>query len=260
MGRKTAALALLVLVALAAWTTLEFRGLADPQALALTNPKETSLMRERADEAAEKGKKARRRQTWVGLEAISAKLIQSVVLSEDASFYVHHGVDYVELRHALAESWRRRSLGRGASTITQQLAKNLWLSGSRSLWRKAKELILAKRLEAALPKKRILSIYLNVVEWGDGIYGIEAAAREHFGVSAGELSWAQSAILASMLPAPRRWTPASHSRALESRSLRLLEHLAAYGKVPGEEVSGAKVEVGRLLGKTEGEVDEEPEE
>ncbi len=131
-------------------------------------------------------------------------------------------------RRPCEEAWKQRKLGRGASTITQQLAKNLWLSTDRSLLRKAKELILAHRLEEALPKNRILTLYLNVVEWGNGVYGIEAGAREHFGVSAAQpLASAQGAILAAMLPAPRKRSPKSGSRALKKR--RPLDHRSDAG-------------------------------
>src|SRR5262249_42295551 len=145
---------------------------------------------------------------------------------EDASFYLHHGVDEDELKNALSQAWTKRSLGRGASTITMQLAKNLWLSGERTLLRKLKEVILARRLEDAMPKKRILALYLNLVEWGDGVYGIEAGARAHFGISADQLSLGQGAILAAMLPAPRRWLPEKGSRILRVRSLRIIDRLA----------------------------------
>src|SRR5262249_50688536 len=134
-------------------------------------------------------------------------------------------VDYVELRKAVEDAAQEGHLGRGASTISQQLAKNLWLSGDRSLVRKAKELVLAQRLEEALTKKRILTLYLNVAEWGEGVYGIDAAAHEHFGVAAAELNPAQGAILAAMLPSPRRWIPARRPKVLLERSLRIIERL-----------------------------------
>ena len=116
----------------------------------------------------------------------SRPLVAGVVardhLNEDAAFFQHDGVDRRELQKALADAWEKGELGRGASTVTMQLAKNLWLSTDRSLLRKLKELLLTRRLEDALPKKRILTLYLNVAEWGDGVYGMEAAAREHHGL------------------------------------------------------------------------------
>src|SRR5262249_18889163 len=209
----------------------------------------TALMRARDEATRSEGKRPRHRQYWVPLGAIAPHAVDAVIASEDGSFYIHHGIDYDELKKVLDKAWEKRSLGRGASTITQQLAKNLWLSGDRSLVRKAKELILARRLEDALPKKRILTLYLNVVEWGDGVYGIEAAAREHFGISASGLSVAQGAILAAMLPAPRRWTPASRSRALRKRALWIVAHLEKAGRISAEEGSAAGSENRRMLAK-----------
>ncbi|NOK37577.1 monofunctional biosynthetic peptidoglycan transglycosylase, partial [Corallococcus exercitus] len=140
-------------------------------------------------------------------------------------------------------------LGRGASTLTQQLAKNLWLSTDRSLLRKLKELMLAHRLEDALTKQRILTLYLNVVEWGNGVYGIEAAAREHFGVSASQLSVAQGAVLAAMLPSPRKRSPASGSRALWKHAHRVVDALKVYKRISAAQAEGAHAEVDRLLGR-----------
>ncbi len=221
-----------------------------PQAIELAqkNPSTTALIDQRAAEAAEQGHRARRRQQWVPLSAISHQLIDAVVISEDAAFYQHDGVDTVELRKALEASWEKGELGRGASTITMQLAKNLWLSTDRSLLRKLKELILTRRLEEALPKKRILAIYLNVVEWGDGVYGAEAGAREHFGVSASELSAAQAAMLAAMLPAPRKWTPARRSKMLKERSLRIIDRLASVNRLDPERAAVAREEIAKTLG------------
>jgi monofunctional biosynthetic peptidoglycan transglycosylase len=179
-------------------------------------------------------------------------VINAVLASEDASFYLHEGVDTVELEKAMEEAWKEGKLGRGASTITQQLAKNLWLSTDRSLLRKGKELVLAYRLEKSLPKSRILALYLNVVEWGDGVYGIEAGAREHFGVSAMNLTVAQGAILAAMLPSPRKRSPKSGSKALKRRAHWIVENLQAAKRISPEQTPAAQAEVDQILGgKTE---------
>jgi len=175
--------------------------------------------------------------------------VDSVIASEDAGFFLHHGIDFGELSKVLEQAWQKGSLGRGASTITQQLAKNLWLSSDRSVLRKAKEFILARRLEDVLPKKRILELYVNVAEWGDGVYGIEAGSREHFGVSASELSVGQGAILAAMLPAPRLWTPERRSRTLRKRALWIVDHLQGAGRISPEEGEAARSEIERLLAK-----------
>jgi monofunctional biosynthetic peptidoglycan transglycosylase len=128
-----------------------------------------------------------------------------------------------------------------------QLAKNLWLTTDRSLLRKLKELLLARRLEEALPKKRILTLYLNVAEWGDGIYGIEAASRAHHGVSARQLTVAQGAILAAMLPSPRKWTPTRGPRVLRTRALRIIDQLKQHGRITADQAQLARDEVQTAL-------------
>ncbi|RKG91484.1 monofunctional biosynthetic peptidoglycan transglycosylase [Corallococcus sp. CA053C] len=223
--------------------------LPDARPLVKENPKTTALMEQRADEAREAGRKPRRRQQWVPLSAISKPAVDAVLLSEDASFYLHDGVDTVELARAVGQAVEEGKLGRGASTLTQQLAKNLWLSTDRSLLRKAKELMLAHRLEEALTKQRILALYLNVVEWGNGVYGIEAGAREHFGVSASQLSVAQGAVLAAMLPSPRKRSPKSGSRALLKHSHRVVDALKTYRRISAAQAEEAHAEVDRLLGR-----------
>ncbi|WP_084668258.1 monofunctional biosynthetic peptidoglycan transglycosylase [Myxococcus stipitatus] len=227
----------------------EYVTLPEATAFERENPKSTALMDKRAEEAREAGKKVRRRQHWVSLGAVSKTAVASVLVSEDAGFYGHEGLDTTEVRRALEEAWEKGKLGRGASTITQQLAKNLWLSTDRSLFRKAKELVLARRLEDALTKKRILTLYLNVIEWGNGVYGIEAGAREHFGVSASQLSIGQGAILAAMLPAPRKRSPSSGSRALWKRAHWIVDQLESVGRISGAEASDARGDIDRLLGR-----------
>ncbi|MFP2931581.1 transglycosylase domain-containing protein [Pyxidicoccus sp. 3LG] len=234
---------------LLAFTVYEYATLPSAEPLAKENPKTTALMEWRAEQARDEGKKVRRRQHWVALSAISKHAVDAVLISEDAGFYVHEGVDTAELRKALEEAWEKRSLGRGASTITQQLAKNLWLSTDRSLLRKVKELVLAHRLEEALTKKRILTLYLNVAEWGQGVYGIEAGAREHFGVSASQLTVAQGAILAAMLPAPRKRSPSSGSRALWRQAHRIVDRLAALSRISAAQADAARSDIDRLLGR-----------
>ncbi len=251
-------LALLGLVGFAAY---EYLTLPQAESLLRQNPETTALIEQRAAEAREAGRKPRRRQSWVPLSNVPEHVINAVLISEDASFYLHKGVDTVELEKAMEEAWREGKLGRGASTITQQLAKNLWLSTDRSLLRKAKELVLARRLEKVLPKSRILTLYLNVVEWGDGVYGVEAGAREHFGVSAGGLTPAQGAVLAAMLPAPRKRSPRSGSKALKKRAHWIVERLQAVKRLSPEQASAAQAELDRILsGKPAAEdTDEEDE-
>ncbi|ATB38368.1 peptidoglycan transglycosylase [Cystobacter fuscus] len=233
---------------LVAFASYEYARLPDAEPLLKQNPKTTALIEQRAEEARAANQKPRRRQTWVGLSNVSKHAIAAVVLSEDASFFLHDGVDTKELENALDDAIRQGKLGRGASTITQQLAKNLWLSTDRSLLRKAKELVLTRRLEKALPKRRILALYLNVVEWGNGVYGIEAGAREHFGVSAAELSPAQGALLASMLPAPRRRSPASGSPALKRRAHWVIEQMQGVKRLDAQQAAAAHAEIDALMG------------
>jgi len=150
-------------------------------------------LRARAAEA--EGKPARRAYTWVPYRRISPHLKRAVLVAEDSAFWEHEGIDLEQIKESIETAIERGDAPRGASTITQQLAKNLYLSPSYDPLRKLKELIITRRLEAALPKARILELYLNVVEWGDGVWGAEAAARRYFGVSAASLSRAQSALL-----------------------------------------------------------------
>jgi monofunctional glycosyltransferase len=244
---------------LVVFVSYEYARLPDAALLLKQNPKTTALMEQRAEEAREAGRKARRTQSWVGLSNVSKYAIDAVLLSEDASFYLHEGVDTKELENALEDAMRKGKLGRGASTITQQLAKNLWLSTDRSLLRKGKELILAHRLETSLPKNRILTLYLNVVEWGNGVYGIEAGAREHFGISASQLTPAQGALLAAMLPAPRKRSPASGSKALKKRAHWIIDQMEAVKRLGAEQARVAHAEIDQILSgkKPDGTEEEE---
>ena len=233
---------------LALWLGVEYARLPDVGQLRTQNPRTTALMAQRADEANEAGRKPRVRQAWVSLSAVSPHVMDAVLVSEDGRFYQHGGVDWTEVENALVQSVREARLGRGASTLTQQLAKNLYLSTDRSLLRKGKELLLARQLEAHLSKQRILALYVNVVEWGDGVYGIEAAAREHFGVPARALSVAQAAMLAGMLPAPRRWLPAQRPEALRTRAGIIITRMEREGRISGAQAREAQAELSRFYG------------
>lgn len=161
-----------------------------------------------------------RRYEFVPLDRISPHLSQAVIASEDARFYEHHGLDWTEIGHAVEEKLEDGRL-RGASTITQQLARNLFLTTNRSILRKAAEVPLALLLELLLPKRRILELYLNVVEWGPGVFGAEAAAEYHYGVAARALSREQAARLAAILPSPRRRRP----REMNAAARRILDRM-----------------------------------
>ena len=229
-------------VALAFWLSLP-----SAESLRHENPSSTELIIQRADEARARGRAARRSQQWVPLARISPWLREAVVNSEDARFYLHHGIDRVQLSLAIEKAADDGRLGRGASTLTQQLAKNLWLGGERSLLRKAKEYFLAERLER-LGKQRILELYLNVVEWGDGIYGAEAAARTWFGKPASALTPEEAAILAAMLPAPRKRNPRKPSLRLRTRSWQVLDLFAMYHQLDAAQLQAAHERMRSLIG------------
>jgi monofunctional biosynthetic peptidoglycan transglycosylase len=161
---------------------------------------------------------------WVSADAISIDLKKAVLVAEDLSFFKHNGFDTHEIRIAAREAAQGKRF-RGASTITQQLAKNLWLSPSRSPTRKLREIILTRQLEQHLSKKRILEIYLNVVEFGPGIYGAEAAARRYFDLPAADLNPEQAARLAASLPRPLQWHPGVESRGYEKSVSRILARM-----------------------------------
>ncbi|MBQ5939980.1 MULTISPECIES: monofunctional biosynthetic peptidoglycan transglycosylase [unclassified Massilia] len=170
---------------------------------AMFNPSSTSFMRQQLSELQEKNPNAKLKHQWVPYERISNNLKRAVVASEDANFSDHGGVDWEAIERAYERNNRRSKVVGGGSTITQQLAKNLFLSGSRSYLRKAQEMVITFMLETVMSKKRILEVYLNVVEYGRGVFGAEAAARHYFKTSAANLTSAQAARLAVMLPNPR---------------------------------------------------------
>ena len=177
--------------------------LPDVRPLATVNPTSTAFMRMREREADAEGLKSKSVYRWVPYSRISPSLKRAVLVAEDSAFWDHEGIDVEEIRRAIHDGFAKGQAPRGASTITQQLAKNLYLSPSYDPLRKLKELIIARRLEAALSKTRIFEIYLNVIEWGDRVWGAEAAARTYFGVPAASLSRQQSALLAGAIVNPR---------------------------------------------------------
>ena len=196
--------------------------LPDVRVLARTDPSSTAFMERRAVEAAREGHTMRHVQQWVPYSRISESLTRAVLVAEDAAFWEHDGIDVEQIRQSVQASWEQGVPIRGASTITQQLAKNLYLSPSRDPSRKLRELIIARRLEAALSKVRIFELYLNVIEWGDGIWGAEAAARTYFGIPASALDAEQSALLAGAIINPRLHSPARPTARLLQRQRIIL--------------------------------------
>ena len=237
--------ALVLVLALAAWLIAGLPPRSAVRSLAKANPGPTALMQQRAEEARAKRRPARREQAWVPLGAISRSLIQAVLVAEDIKFLGHEGIDWEAIRESMERDVREGRFVRGGSTITQQLAKNLFLSTRKDPVRKLRELIVARWLEADLSKRRILELYLNVIEWGDGVYGCEAAARRYYGKSAADLGEEEAAGLAAMIPNPRRINPQAsplrHARAqrrilwLMARAGYVRQGTAGLGAEPPEE-------------------------
>jgi len=209
---------------------------ADVRALTRANPKETGVMRQRDEEARLAGRRPRRTQAWVPLTQVSRHLVHAVVAAEDPKFFGHEGIDWDAVRESVETDVKRRRFVRGGSTITQQLAKNLFFTTRKSVVRKLREMIVAVWIEEDLSKPRILELYLNVIEWGDGVYGCGAAATRYYGKPVGSLDEAEAAGLAAMIPSPRRINPrvnpARHARA-QRRILRLMAHAGYVSRAVG---------------------------
>lgn len=199
--------------------------LPDVRGLARTNPTTTAFMELRKEEAAQDGRTLAIRHRWVPYTQISADLRRAVIVTEDAAFFDHDGIDLAEVKASMERNWEEGRFTRGASTITQQLAKNLYLSPSRNPLRKLREVFITRRLEASLSKRRILEIYLNVIEWGDGIFGVDAAARIYFGKTAATLSREEAALLAGAIINPRVHNPGKPTRRLLRRQQIVLRRM-----------------------------------
>jgi len=190
-------------------------------------PGETAFMAQRMEEARAKKPDAELRYQWVPYERISANLKRALIAAEDAKFNDHAGFDWDGIQGALEKNRRKGRVVSGGSTITQQLAKNLFLSPDRSYLRKGEEAVITLMLEAMLPKRRIFELYLNVIEWGNGVFGAEAASRRYFSVSAAQLSAEQAARLAAMTPSPRLFERNPGSAYIERRMATILARMPA---------------------------------
>jgi monofunctional biosynthetic peptidoglycan transglycosylase len=199
------------------------RGLHDPLQLKATGTPISPPKMAPAVDA--KGRPVKQVWIWVPLSRISWELQRAVIVAEDATFYQHHGFDWEGMRGAATRNWDRGELRRGGSTITQQLAKNLYLTPEKNLLRKIHEAAITRALEERLTKKRILELYLNVVEWGKGVYGAEAAAQHHFGKTAQDLGPEEAALLAAILPSPRRYDPLRVTPYLIRRQQQILSRM-----------------------------------
>ncbi|HEY2967794.1 MAG TPA: monofunctional biosynthetic peptidoglycan transglycosylase [Casimicrobiaceae bacterium] len=190
-------------------------------------PRETAFMAMRLAELHERRPDARLAYRWVAYDRISIELKRAVIAAEDAKFVEHEGFDWEGIQQALDKNTRKGRVIAGGSTITQQLAKNLFLSTQRSYWRKAEEALITLMLEAILDKRRILELYLNVIEWGDGIFGAEAASRRYFGTSSSALTREQAARLAAMAPNPRYYEKHLEARGLARKTAIILARMPA---------------------------------
>jgi monofunctional glycosyltransferase len=190
----------------------------DISSLKKQNPKMTAFMEYRMEEWRDKGKKVKIRQKWVPLSRVSPYVAKAIIIAEDDKFWSHEGFDFEAMQKAIEKDLKKKKFKAGGSTISQQLAKNLYLSPSKNPVRKIKEAILTWRLENSLSKRRIIELYINVVEWGEGVFGIEAAAQRYFGKSAASLSAYEAARLAAVLPNPRRLNAAGDSRYVRKQA------------------------------------------
>lgn len=195
------------------------------------NPSTSAFMETRLDVLQDKNPKAELRHKWVSYERISIHLKRALIAAEDARFLDHDGFDWAAIQKAYEKNVRRGKVVAGGSTISQQLAKNLFLSGRRTPWRKAQEAAITIMIETVMSKRRIFEIYLNIIEWGDGVFGAEAAARHYYGTSAASLDAYQAARLAAMVPKPRYYDRVRYTPLLERRTAIILDYMR-HSQVP----------------------------
>jgi monofunctional biosynthetic peptidoglycan transglycosylase len=208
------------------WLTLP-----DVSGLIANNPQTTAMIEQRKQEAQDNNQKLRIRQRWVSFTQIPLMFKHCVRISEDAGFYAHEGIDYDELTEAIKDNIQSRRIKRGASTITQQLAKNLYLSSDRTFYRKFREYLITRRLEAQLSKNRIFHLYLNIIEFGPGIFGIEAASRYYFNKGVSALSLEEMVRLTAIIPRPLDIQPDRKSRWLHWRCRWISNTLRRYNYI-----------------------------
>lgn len=227
---------LIAFIAILFFVGFEWITFPDVAALATKPPSTTAFMELRKEELRAAGKSDAIDYRWVPYGQISPYLRRAVLVAEDDTFFEHGGVDVQAMEEAIRKDWARGKMTHGGSTITQQLAKNLYLSPSRNPFRKVKEYFIARSLESHLTKKRILELYLNVVEMGEHVYGAEAASQSYFQISASALSPTQAALLASCLPNPRLMNPGAPNKRLRWRQHMVLSRMKRWGYLFEKEV------------------------
>ncbi|MCI0329926.1 MAG: monofunctional biosynthetic peptidoglycan transglycosylase [candidate division Zixibacteria bacterium] len=232
-----------VLLFLAGWVSYCATGLPDVSFLADENPATSAFAEAWKASQEAKGQPAQFYQEWVDFKDISPYLVGAVLVAEDVNFWQHSGYDWEEIKRALKKDFQKGTLSRGASTITQQLARNLFLSGAKTPTRKLREFFIARKLERELSKMRILELYLNWAEWGKGIFGIEAASWAYFQKPVADL-WPEEAVrLATILPNPKKFSPFSDSSYLRRKRKLVLERMLKYGMISDGDYEFAKKEL-----------------
>ena len=223
-----------VIIFIVAFVVYLFLSLPDISDLKSLNPKKSAFMVMRIRQAEKKGTEYAIRHNWMPFVHIPQLLKETVRIAEDAGFYWHRGIDFEELKEAIKKNIQEKKFTRGGSTITQQLAKNLYLSTKKSLFRKIKEYLIARKLEKTLSKDRIFELYLNVIELGPGVFGIQAASQYYFGCSAAELTLEEIVRLVAVLPRPLSTDPREDGQWLKWRCRWLLHKLQLYGYISEE--------------------------
>jgi monofunctional biosynthetic peptidoglycan transglycosylase len=222
---------ILLLLFVSFLSILYFFCVPDLSKLKKEKPRKTALMEFRVQESKKRGKPFRIYQTWVPLSKISPFLVKAVLIAEDDKFWNHEGFDYEAIQEALERDMKARKLKFGGSTISQQLARNLYLSPEKSLVRKLREAFITWRMEKILTKRRILELYLNLVEWGEGIFGVEAASRHYYGKPSFELTPQEASRLAAVLPNPRKYHPVGDQRYVVNRSIVIYQMMIQRGMI-----------------------------
>ena len=229
--RRAALAAVTFILLLLSLFLITYLSVPDVTYLKAENPKKTSLMEQRLEEAAGDGRKLRIRQEWVAFMDIPDLLKKTIRISEDAGFYFHEGIDLDELKESIKKNWEEGRFARGGSTITQQLAKNLFLGTEKSIWRKLREYFIARELEDKLSKNRIFYLYLNVIELGPGIFGVGAAAEIYFHKPVSSLDTEEMIRLTALIPKPLKENPNTNSRWLNWRCRWITDTLKRYNYI-----------------------------